>query len=52
MEIRRCLKCDREFRSTDKFNRLCAKCNKENQRVRDIEVRVDPRPDYKSKDQY
>ena len=30
---RRCLKCNRRFWSEGAHNRLCAKCNRENQHV-------------------
>lgn len=30
-EYRSCLKCDKEFRSTGKDNRICITCNKENE---------------------
>ena len=39
----KCLKCDRPFMSTHKFNRLCARCNKQNQRERTREIYRAPR---------
>lgn len=33
MRAAKCLKCDRKFRSQGNWNRLCAKCNWENESI-------------------